>query len=281
MKKFPDSKRNSRYEELINCMLEITGDSKNIFVLKSADRTSAIGFYKKLYEFYGKTVTVLEAEEVEKNVSSWNGNFLISALNQKDILSFSMDTIKAMIDSRMYNDFRTVFLVHDKRFMRLWFKDDFTGRFLTDEETDFIRKHAIETYVCAESATDSETARAMNDAYLHKEKYILKHHRLGKSEKVYAGVLSSDEEWKALFDSGAVNEMIMQPFLKQKTFPVVWEGKTFDDYICGMMLCVDDRYFDSGMFRASSCPVTNKTDDRKACAVASDCRELYDYGDLL
>ena len=83
MKKFPGSKRNSRYDELIDYMLEITGDRKNIFVLKSADRTSAIGFYKKLYEFYGKTVTVLEAEEVEKNVSSWNGNFLISALKSQ------------------------------------------------------------------------------------------------------------------------------------------------------------------------------------------------------
>ena len=121
----------------------------------------------------------------------------------------------------------------------------------------------------------------MSDAYLHKNAYILKHYCLGKSEKVYAGSLTPESEWKELFDSGSVKDMIMQPFLEQRTFHTNWEGTPFDDYACGMMLCVDDKFFDSGLFRASSCPVTNKVDDRKICAVATNYKELYAYGDIL
>jgi hypothetical protein len=48
-----------------------------------------------------------------------------------------------------------------------------------------------------------------------------------------------------------------------------------------MMLCVDDRYFDSGMFRCSSLPVTNVGDNRKACSLHTDDPELLRYCDLL
>ena len=41
-----------------------------------------------------------------------------------------------------------------------------------------------------------------------------------------------------------------------------------------MMLCMDDRYFDSGVFRTSSAPVTNKVDDRKMCVIHSDDERL-------
>ena len=275
--KFPGTHRESRFEEMIRYMLEIVGDKQKIFVLKSSDKTSEIALYKAFYERMGKSVTVYEANEVEPNIANWKGNFVISALNQNDILSYSMDTVKAMVDSGMYNDFRTIFLAHDKRVMRMWFEDDFTNRFLTKEEAAFIRDHAIETFVCAESSA----ASALADAYAHKDGYILKHYCLGKSEKVFAGPLTSEEEWKNLFDSGAVKDMIMQPFLQQRKFHTVWEGTPFDDYVCGMMLCVDDKFYDSGLFRTSSCPVTNKVDDRKACAVATDCASLYAHGDLL
>ena len=275
--KFTGTHRESRFEEMIRYMLEIVGEKQKIFVLKSSDKTSEIQLYKPFYESMGKSVTIYEADEVEANKDNWKGNFVISALNQKDILSYSMDTIKAMIDSGMYNDFRTIFLAHDKRFVRMWFEDDWTGRFLTKDEAAFIREHAIETVICAEPGA----APALADAYANKDRYILKHYCLGKSEKVFAGPLTSEEKWKNLFDSGAIRDMIMQPFLQQKTFQTVWEGTAFDDYVCGMMLCVDDKFFDSGMFRASSCPVTNKVDDRKICAVATDCKEVYPYGDLL
>lgn len=266
--------KSSRYEEMMQHVLALPGDKKEIYVLKSADKTSAIAMYKPLYERFGKTVTVLEADEIEANRSAWEGKCIISALNQHDLMSLEMDTLKALVDSGMINDMRTILLLHDKRFMRLWFEDSFTSRFLSPEETMFLRSHSIMTYL----PCDTE---AFDDARKNKDKYIIKPYMLGKSEDVYAGCMTSEHDWNELWEQKDMNNFILQPFIRQRTFPQVWEGQHFDEYICGMMLCIDDRYYDSGMVRTSSAPVTNKIDDRKMCVVHSSDNCMTEKGYLL
>lgn len=267
--------RESAYGELLARMLEITGDKDEIFVLKSADKTSEIRLYAPFYERFGKRVTVIEAQDVEGSSRVWRRGFVISALNQKDLLSYSTDTVRAMIDAGMYNDLRTIFLIHDKRFMRLWFQDDFTGGCLTPDETAFLRSHAIPTWPWG--TNDGQWAQARR----RREDYILKHRRLGKSERLYAGPLTTPEAWERLWQSREVEEMVLQPFIRQKSYPCEWEGKAYRDYICGMMLCVDDGYYDSGLFRASSLPVTNVGDDRKVCPIHTDDARLLRLMDVL
>ena len=262
----------SRFDEMMSYMLQITGGSRRMFVFKSADRTSELRLYQRFYEAHGIEMTVLEAPEVEPRRRDWDrpGTFLASALNQKDILSFKMDTLRAMVRRGMYSDFRNIFLVHDKRFMHLWFQDSFTEKCLSPEDTVFLRAHAIPTFLTPPQ-----------DARLHKDRYILKPWRLGKSEGVFAGPLTDEDNWDDLFRSGAAQGMVAQPFLRQKTFQTVWEGTSFDDYACGMMLCVDNLYFDSGYFRFSSLPVTNKGDDRKGAVIHTDLPEVLQSCDVL
>ena len=275
MARFPGAVRDSEYPALMDYMAGMTGGRKRLFVLKSKDRSSEIRLYKDFYEKLGCEVNVLEEWEVEDRRSEWSaeGSFVISALNQADILSFSMDTVKAMADIGMCSDFRNIFLIHDKRFLRMWFEDGFTSRCLTDEETAFLRAHSIPTWIWGEP----EASDVMDDALRNRDGYILKPYRLGKSEGVKAGILTGRREWRRLPKDG----MVIQPFIKQRTFRTVWEGKTFDDYLCGMMLCVDDRFFGSGLFRTSSLPVTNLGDDRKACPLNTDDPELLKYCDIL
>ena len=144
-------------------MLQITGDKKEIYVLKSADKTGEIALYKPFYEAWGKRVEIFEAEDVERNIDRWKKGFVISALNQKDLLSFSDGTTEAMIEAGMYNDFRTIFLIHDKRFMNLWFQDAFTDRCLTGEEAAFLRSHAIPTYLYGDRDDIWQEARRNKD----------------------------------------------------------------------------------------------------------------------
>ena len=277
MEKHPGADRRSSFEEMLLYMKDLPGDKDRIFVLRSTDRTNEIELYQAFYEYYGRKVVILNADEVEPRIDEWRDAFVISALNQKDLLSYSMDTLKAMVDAGMVNDFRTIFLIHDKRFMRLWFKDDFTGRFLTDEETAFLRERSIETFVCGEK----ESSEVMKDAYQHKDRYILKHYCLGKSERVYAGPLTDEKAWRALWVNGSIHEMVLQPFIKQKYYPVVWEGTAFNDYVSVMLLCVNDRFFGCGMVRSSSLPVTNVGDDRKISCVYTDCEEIINRERLL
>ncbi len=271
MARFPGRTRSTRYPELLDYMLEILEGRRDIFVLKSADRTSEIRLYKDFYERHGCTVTILEAPEVEPRRADWArpGVFLISALNQADLLSFSLDTLRAMMDRGMYSDFRNIFLIHDKRFMRLWFEDSFTGACLSPDDTAFLHAHAIGTSLCEN----------VPDAKNNKNAYIIKPYCLGKSEGVHAGVLTSQEDWEKLLESP--QGMIVQPFLRQRTFHCDWDGQSFEDYMCGMMLCVNDRYFGDGLFRCSSLPVTNVGDDRKACSIDTDDPELLAHCDIL
>jgi len=278
MERFPGKERESRYGELMDCMRSLAADKKRLCVLKSADKSSEIRLYTRFYEAEGLEIIIIEAPEVEARRAEWArpDALVVSGLNQRDLLSYGMDTLRAMMDVGMVSDFRNIFLIHDKRFMRLWFDDAFTGACLSAEETAFLREHAIPTYDCSDPAA----AAVLEDARAHKDGYILKPCRLGKSEGVHAGVLERRLGWRRLWRRG-VDGMILQPFLDQRTVPTEWEGKRFEDYFCGMMLCVDDRYFDSGLFRTSSLPVTNVGDDRKACPLHTDDPELLASCDIL
>ncbi|MBR3188134.1 MAG: hypothetical protein IKF59_08855, partial [Lachnospiraceae bacterium] len=67
----------STLNERLHCMLQITGDKKEIYVLKSADKTGEIALYKPFYEAFGKNVEVFEAEDVERNIDRWKKGFVI------------------------------------------------------------------------------------------------------------------------------------------------------------------------------------------------------------
>ena len=278
MAEHPDASWENRYDELLTCMRDAIPANSPVYVLKSGDRGSESTFYTKFYEYYGHEVTIYEADEVEANIDQWSHDAVVfSALNQQDLLSFKMETLQAMIDVRMLNDFRTIFLAHDKRFLSLIFVDEFTQQCLTEDETVFLRQHTIPTYIY-----NNRYKEVWEDALTHKDEYILKPYDLGKSVGLYAGVMTDEETWRSALTSnysppykgGAGGGSVLQPFIHQRTYPCEWEGKHYDEYVCGMMLCMDDRYFDSGMFRTSSAPVTNKVDDRKMCVIHSDDNKL-------
>lgn len=270
----PEATWGSSYNELLTYMRDIIPAGWPIYVLKSSDRGSESVFYTKFYEYYGHEVTVYEAAEVEANIDKWSHDaVVISALNQEDLLSFKMETLQAMIDARMLNDFRTIFLAHDKRFLHLIFVDDFTRQCLTEEETRFLRQHTIPTYLY-----NNRNKEIWEDALINKDDYIIKPYDLGKSVGLYAGVMTDEETWVNTIHNSQFsipNSLyVLQPFVKQRTYPCEWEGKHYNEYVCGMMMCMDDCYFGSGVFRTSSAPVTNKVDDRKMCVIHSDDEEL-------
>lgn len=278
MDSFPGEQDSSLYEEMFAYMKDYVPEGKDIVVLMSSDKTAEIDCYKAFYEHFGHGFKVLEADEVETMSHLWkNGAFVISALNQKDLMSYGMDTLRSMVDAGMVNDFRTILLTHDKRFLRLVFVDEFTSHCLTPEETSFLRAHTIPTYLYGEEAHAPHWA----DALEHKDDYIVKPYNLGKSVGLYSGCMCSEAEWRSIFEGPGVESMILQPFIRQRRYPLVWEGVEYQDYICGMMLCVDDRYFGSGMVRCSSAPVTNKGDNRKKSVIHSDSVVLVGQCDVL
>ena len=257
--------RTSYFEELLAYFASMAEGKKRLVVLKSADKSDSIKLYVPFYQALGLETLIIEAPQAESSIGFLDSrnDLVVSALNQKDLLSFSPDTLKRMADLGTRNDFRSVFLLHDKRFFRMIFEDAFTKKIFTDEETAYLRAHTVETHLCDGSAV-WEKARTCKDGF------ILKHHCLGKSEKVYAGCLTSEEDWQRLFDENAVSEMILQPFMSQRICRTRWQGKELDDYVAGTMLTVDDRYFGTGLFRTSTRPVINQTDAHKIAQLVTD-----------
>ena len=262
----------SYMEEMLSYFASMARGKKRIVVLKSADKSDSIPLYVPFYEALGLKSHVLESYEVEANLRLLENAFVVSALNQRDLASFAPSTRHLMADVGCRNDFRPIYLLHDKRLFRLFFEDAFCARFLSKEDTDFLRSHVIRTFLPHLDSDEFERARRNKDAY------ILKHRCLGKSEKVYAGRLCTQEQWDALFEPDVIADMILQPFLRQRTYATTWEGTPFKDYACGTILTVDDHYFGPGVFRTSSCPVVNQTDDRKiGAAITSKANRLPEY----
>ncbi|MDD3217566.1 MAG: hypothetical protein PHC41_01325 [Lachnospiraceae bacterium] len=251
----------SYFNDFLDYAAEYLGNKKKLIVLKSADKSDSIKLYAPYYEALGAKVTILEANQVEKSRKKWDNALVVSALNQKDLLSFSMDTIQKMIDVQCKNDFRTIFLLHDKRVFHLFYMDEFIDKVLNQEDKQFLQEHMIPTYIRGKNLDIWE------DAKNNKDGYILKHCRLGKSEKVFAGSLCSEEEWKKIFASDDMEEMILQPFLQQKLYPTIWHDEPLNDYVSGTILCVDDKYFGTGLFRTSTSPVINQVDAHKVAPV--------------
>ena len=260
-----------RMEQLLSHFVGYTLPYDRICLIKGGDRSSAIQLYVPFYEALGKQVTIMGAEDMahEMRRGTLDGALLISTMNQKELLGLSDDLIRKLIDGGCLNDFRSVFLSHDKRILSLLFDDSVTDRFMNQEETKFIREHVIRTWRYHESEDIWEDARR------NKDRYILKHYCLGKSEKVYAGSMTSDGKWEQLFADGSVREMILQPFILQHCCRNIWEGKEYGEYITGTILMLDDMYYGTGIFRSSSLEVLNKGDDRKIGYILTDNEEIF------
>ena len=261
----------SYMDEMLAYFAAMAQGKRRLVVLKSADRSDSIRLYVPFYEELGLMATILEADDIEANLALLKDDALVvSALNQVDLAKLAPETRHLMADVGCRNDFRTIYLLHDKRFFRLFFDDAFTGGCLNAEETAFLRAHVVETYL---PQLDPEVFAY---ARTHKDEFIIKNHWLGKSEQVYAGRMCNELTWRSLFLPWKVKDMILQPFHEPRSFQVRWEGRACTDFVCGTMLTLDDRYFGPGVIRASNSRVINQGDDRKFSFVITDETTRFD-----
>ena len=262
--------RISYFEQMLTRFADKLSGRKKLYVLTSSDKSDSIGLYVPFYHALGAETEIIQAEDVENRLPELQGNMVVSALNQFDLLRFSSDTLHYLADIGMINDFRTIFLLHDKRFFKLFYEPRFTDASLTPAETDFLRQHTIRTYL---PETDKDI---FSYARSHKDEFILKHHCLGKSISVYAGCLVSSEEWEELYAKENIDKMILQPFIHQRLFETRWKSrddlmpKKVQDYVSGTILNLDGIYFGTGLFRTSSRPVINQIDAHKISPVITD-----------
>jgi hypothetical protein len=165
--------------------------------------------------------------------------------------------------------------------------EDFQNRILDQKERKFLNHFLIPTYTYIQGnenvrgGTSKIARQAWYYARRDKESWLLKHCLLGKSEKVFAGCHCTQEEWHNLFESGEIQNMVLQPFIKQKTVEASIKDDHYNDYVTGTLLCFDNNFFGPGLFRTSSFDVTNKVDDRKIAQCYSENKNFNRKKDFI
>jgi len=172
------------------------------------------------------------------------------------------------------NDFRTIFLIHDKRFFSVLSNSELRKTVLTKDEITLFERYYIPTY------SYGEKKELWKKAKKEKDKFILKHRSLGKSEKVYAGIVTEKKVWDALFEADDLKDLILQEWIAQTKIKGTIDDISYEDYITGTLLFFDDNYFGFGDFRTSSFPVTNQGDHRKACSIIRANNESIDLSKI-
>jgi hypothetical protein len=241
----------------LECYLNTT---KSVYILTGSDRRNESKIYKEIIERTGREVLEIHFSEIEKKIDELTSSWIISELGFDEILSIPKHVMKRLAALNVTNDFRTIFLTHDKRFFHVLNNIEFQQDILSTEEIDFFADFLIPTY------SHSSENPLWEEAKHNKNEWIIKHRSLGKSQKVYAGIVTSEDEWLSLFNTN-MEDLVLQRWVKQTTIEGTIGTEEFNDFITGTLLFFDNQYFGFGDFRTSSHPVTNVKDHRKASSL--------------
>lgn len=251
------------YNRFLNYLLAYWGNPKHLYVLKGNDRPCDIKYYIPFFEAWGIKTEVVTPEQVA-SLPDLAGACVVNELNQMEMEQMDNSALENIAASNALNDMRTIFLIHDKRFLAVLSDPAFLSHCLTKEEVARLTPFLIPTYTTVQAPEIWEEARK------NKAEWVLKHALLGKSEQVYTGRTCNQEEWEALFAPSVREAMVLQPFIHQQRIRSTIGGQAYHDYVVGTLLCFDHYFFGTGLFRASSFEITNRTDDRKMAPCFTD-----------
>lgn len=253
-----------QYAHFLNHLFAYWGAFDELYVLKGADHPCDIKYYIPYFEALGICIHQLSPEELARQPLPLENVALVNEFNQMEIERLPLPAVQAIASARGLNDMRSIFLIHDKRFLAVLSDPSFQRACLSRAEIEALTPYLIPTY------TRTQRRDLWEEAYHRQEDWVIKHSRLGKSEKVYAGCVTSREKWQTLFVEPEIEEMVLQPFIRQRKIHSAIGGSVYHDFAVGTLLCFDEDFFGPGLFRTSSFEITNRLDDRKMAPCFTD-----------
>ena len=94
----------------------------SVFILKGDDQKNESKIYKDIFTRMNIKVIDVNYKEVENYINSMQNSLIVSELSFDEITSFSIQTLEKLMPLNIINDFRTIFLIHDKRFFSVLVK---------------------------------------------------------------------------------------------------------------------------------------------------------------
>ncbi|MDW3193271.1 MAG: hypothetical protein R8G66_12945 [Cytophagales bacterium] len=249
------------YDELFGYLFPSISKYNKLIVLQGEDQKNESKLIAPYLSKIGVELIRVPYQEASTLNANLETSIILSELGFDEILAMEKSVLSRMIQHNFWNDLRTVFLIHDKRFFSVLYNDSFRKDVLSSQEDEFFKSFLLPSY---NYAVGSDIWREARD---NRSCWIMKSSSLGKSQGVYAGALTSEEEWHQLFASNAKEQMVLQKWVPTTRVSGTIGSQKYHDYLTGTLLFLDDQYFGLGEFRTSSYPITNKVDHRKAFSV--------------
>lgn len=259
----PHIRKTDAYSRLFDYFIELWGDFDHICLLKGDFDNNESKYAVPIFKEAGFKVHVIPASAIPENTHLFDRAILISELNQENWFHLPKDVIMKMVNAKLFNDPRTIFLIHDKRFFSVFHDEAFLNAVFSKDEIKEICQYIVPTF------RPDERPDLWADARKNRENWIVKPFAMGRSINVFAGCCTPENEWENLFLNGMKEQMILQPYINQRKYKGTLKGKDYEDYGAGLLLFYNDNYFGPGVFRASSFQVTNKVDDRKIVPIVT------------
>lgn len=187
----------------------------------------------------------------ENNVKTYIEQFIIE-LHQDEIVNMPNEILKCLVNScTILNDLRTIFIVHNKRFMGLLSDDTFLGDYLSKTHHDTIKQHRIFSILPEKLEFEPSLYEEIIN---QKQAWLLKPSLFGKGEGIIFGKNVNEKEWSQLIDKCLLtpNKFLIQKYVAQEKFSINHEESLEDYFMVGCLLCFDTKFLGPGIFRSSN-----------------------------
>ncbi|MFT5641738.1 MAG: hypothetical protein ACI9A7_001843 [Cyclobacteriaceae bacterium] len=251
-----DSYRVEEYEAFMDFMVEKIGDRDSVCVIKGRDKIQSSRFFMPIFRNAGLDVKEISYEDVWENRDFLKKSLVINECMMDEIETLSREELELLADAHLINDYRNIFIAHDKRFFTILQDRAVQKQILTDDEMSLLNSFLIDTHQCDSDTYDKQ------EVIMNKDAWILKHVSLGRSREIFAGLELSQEEWEIKIESINPTDYILQKWVPQLKFNGNVRGVEHNDHLTGTLLYFDESYFGLGLFRASSHIIANKVDNR-------------------
>ena len=248
------------YSNFFNYLEKYIGDVNHITVIYGKEKPSEITIYPAIFNNAGIQCYLIPVEKLNQNLKLLENAWVIIELLFDEILALPLELIELLMTSNPHNALNTYLNAGNKRFFYVLNQPEFIEKILNQEEIELLRKFVIPTFIYGR-----DNGNWMN-AYNNKNQYIIKHYGKGRGEDVYAGCLTNSSKWKDLFESGIIENMVLQPFIKQNKFNGRIGDEKRNDFITGTLLYFNEEFFGPGLYRTHTSPVTSDSGDFRKIA---------------
>ncbi len=249
------------YDEFKDYFFSLIENKDEIILLRDSESRNESKIFEAVFRDAEIPYIILGINDLINDNGDYCHALVINELSIKELEDIPLCVHEKLKKSHFLNDIRTILLVHDKRFFHLLFKKDIQEKILNNSEISLFKKLLVPTYIYSKDSFE------WNNAIYDKNSWIIKHTKLGKSEMIYAGVVTNDSEWRQLFERPDIEDFVLQRWIEQPKFLGSIKGKPFDDFVTGSYLFFNEHHFGFSEFRTSSHPVTNVVDHRKSIGV--------------